>query len=229
MFRYRIDRACFGAESMKTKEWRTFAGAVILSATVSALASMTAPALAETLTDRKCTGNPDIPRDEQIVGCTNAIASGSYTGKDFFAAFINRGNAYQASGDIDRAIADYDQAIRLDPNSARAFNIRGSAFFFKKVYDRAIADCAEAIRLDPKFVFAFNNRGNAYVAIGDFDRAITDYDQAIRLDPNAAYTFSGRGNAYKAKGDPDRAISDFDQAIRLDPKYVFAFNNRATA
>src|SRR3981081_4776820 len=93
MFRYRIDRACFGVRSMKTNEWRTFAGAVMLSATVSALASMTAPALAETLKDLKCTGNPDIPWDEQIVGCTTAIAAGNYAGKEFFAPSTNRAQA----------------------------------------------------------------------------------------------------------------------------------------
>src|SRR5882757_756802 len=111
-------------------------GALMLSATTLELASMNAPALAQTLNDWKCTGNPDIPWDEQIVGCTNAIKSGRYTGKDLAAAFINRGKAYQAKGDVDRAIADYDQAIRLDLNSARAFNARGGAFFFKKVYGR---------------------------------------------------------------------------------------------
>ena len=58
---------------MKANGWRTFAGAAMLSATMPALASMTAPALAQTLKDSRCTGNPDIPWDEQITGCTNAI------------------------------------------------------------------------------------------------------------------------------------------------------------
>jgi len=66
-------------------------GALMLSATTLELASMNASALPQSLNDWKCTGNADIPWDEQIVGCSNAIKSGRYTGKDLAAAFNDRG------------------------------------------------------------------------------------------------------------------------------------------
>src|SRR6266403_339236 len=53
-------------------------------------------------------------------------------------------------GDNDRAIADYNEAIRLDPKHARAFHHRGYAYSDKGDNDRAIADYNEAIRLNPK-------------------------------------------------------------------------------
>ena len=59
---------------------------------------------------------------------------------------------YGNKGDQDRAIADYDQAIRLDPGLAHAYANRGSAYTDKMDYDRAIADLDQAIRLDPGFV-----------------------------------------------------------------------------
>jgi tetratricopeptide (TPR) repeat protein len=102
-------------------------GALMLSATALELASMTVPAPAQTLRDWKCTGHPDIPWDEQIVGCTNAIKSGKYTGKDLAAAFKGRGNAYFGKKDYDHAIADYTETIRLDPKGAYAFFDRGTA------------------------------------------------------------------------------------------------------
>jgi lipoprotein NlpI len=77
-------------------------------------------------------------------------------------AFNNRGMAYQAKAQYDRAIADFDQAIRLDPKFAVAFYNRGLAFGSRAQYDRAIADFDEAIRLDPEFAFAFNARGSIY-------------------------------------------------------------------
>ena len=148
-------------------------------------------------------------------------------------AFGIRGSAYKEKGDFDRAISDYDEAIKLgfklDSKNAIAFNNRGNAYQEKGDFDRAISDFDEAIKLDPKFAFAFNNRGNAYQRKGDFDRAISDHDAAIKLDSENAAAFNNRGNAYQRKGDFDRAISDYDEAIKLDPKYAAAFNNRGSA
>ena len=115
---------------MKTMVRDALAGALMLSATVLAPAPTAAPALAQGLQglkDSKCTGRPGIPWDEQIAGCTKAIKSGRYTGKDLVVAFISRGAAHRAKGDLERAIQDYDQAIKLNPNEADAFYYRGIA------------------------------------------------------------------------------------------------------
>jgi tetratricopeptide (TPR) repeat protein len=118
------------------------------------------------------------------------------------AAFTNRGNAYRAKGDNDRAIAHYSEVI-LDPKFAIAFNNRGNAYRAKGDYDRAIADYDEAIRLDPKVAGAFTNRSLAYFAKGDHDRAIADYSEAIQLDPKHAAAFTGRGFACRCSRCPD--------------------------
>ena len=124
--------------------------------------------------------------DETISACTTAINSGRWHGSELAWAHTNRGVAYRAKGDHDRAIADYDEAIRLDPKDAVAYSNRGIAYKDKGDYDRAIADYNEAIGLDPKNAVAYNNRGVAYNAKGDPDRAIADYNEAIRLDPKYA-------------------------------------------
>ena len=68
----------------------------------------------------------------------------------------------QSKDEHDRAIKDYDQAIKLDPSDARPFCARGGAYPYKGEYDRAIKDYDQAIRLNPKYAFAFFNRGPAY-------------------------------------------------------------------
>ena len=143
--------------------------------------------------------------------------------------FNNRGEAYRAKAQYERAIADFDEAIHLDPKLAAAFYNRGLANASKDQYDRAIADFDEAIRLDPKFVFAFNGRGDVYTLKAQYDRAIADFDQAIRLDPKYAFGFIGRGGVYALKAQYDRAIADFDQAIRLDPQQAVTFTGRGVA
>ena len=140
--------------------------------------------------------------------------------------FCIRGDAYAKKGDLDRAIYDYGEAIKLDPECMAAFYNRGNTYAKKGDLDRAISDFNEAIDLDFKNAAAFYNRGNAYQEKGDFDHAISDFDDAINLDPKNAVMFNNRGNAYQKKGDLERAISDYDEAIKLDPNYAVAFYNR---
>jgi tetratricopeptide (TPR) repeat protein len=193
-------------------------GALMLSATALELASINAPTPAQTLNHWKCTGNPDIPWDQQIVGCTNAIKSGRYTGKDLAAVFNGRGTAYRATGDFTRAIQDYDQAIKLNPNDATAFYYRGIANGKRGDPDRAIQDFGQAIKLNPNHVGAWYSRGLTYSNKGLWDRAIQDFDLAITLNPNYSDALNNRGLAYISKGQYDRAIEDFDQVLKFDPK-----------
>lgn len=85
--------------------------------------------------------------DERVRSCTVLIKSGREAPKNLAAAYSNRGNAYAAKGDLDRAIADHSAAIRINTDFANAYLNRGSAYFRKGDFDRAIADGNEAIRL----------------------------------------------------------------------------------
>jgi tetratricopeptide (TPR) repeat protein len=105
---------------------------------------------------------------------------------------FNRGANQHASQELDKAIAHYNDAIRLDPAYASAYCARGLARFEKNDTDRAIADYTEAIRLDPKLPWPYNNRGNAWVARQEFARAIADYDEAIRLEPSFGAALNNR-------------------------------------
>jgi tetratricopeptide (TPR) repeat protein len=96
-------------------------------------------------------------------------------------AFRNRGVAYAYKGDNDRAIADFNQAIRLDPKSALTFKNRGDAYTNKGGYDRAIADYSEAIRLDPNNALAFCNRGRVKRNVNDAS-GVADITRAKQLD-----------------------------------------------
>ncbi len=63
----------------------------------------------------------------KIAACTRAIQSGRWRGRDLAWAFIDRGNGYEGGGDPDRAIADYQAAIRLETNDANAYIGLGNA------------------------------------------------------------------------------------------------------
>ncbi len=193
------------------------------AATLFAIATFASASPAATLTRQQidqCKGNE--PAKVTIAACTAVIKSGRWRGKDLVWAYEHRGNAYYDSGDNDRAIADYTEAIRLDPKEAFAYNDRGNAYQQKGDYPRAIADYTEAIRINPNYVNAYVNRCWLYLNrddTGDQDRAVADCSEAIRLDPKDARAYYYRGHAYNNKRDYDHAIADYSETIRLNPNH----------
>jgi len=101
-------------------------------------------------------------------------------------AIINRGVAYSAKKDYDRAIADYSAAIKLAPGIALAFNNRGRAFLAKKEYGRAIADYDQAIQLKPDYASALYWRGKAKQLNGDIPGGNADVGAAETIDPGVS-------------------------------------------
>ena len=123
----------------------------------------------------------------------------------------NRGIDWYAKKELDKAISEYDEAIRLDPDSASAYCCRAPVWFEKKDLDKAIADFNEAIRLDPKHIWAFNNRGNGWAAKREFAKAIADYTEAIRLDPSFAMAYKNRAAIWATC--PTETLRDGKQAV----------------
>src|SRR5262245_33110680 len=145
--------------------------------------------------------------DEAMAVCSRAITSGHLSSISLPISLYNRGTAWNSKGDYDRAIADFNEAIGLRPEYARAYNNRGNAWGNNGDYDGAIAEFSEAIRLTPKYAMAYNNRGNAWNHKGDYGRAIADYSEAIRLDPQDARAYNNRGLVFHLTGDSNRAIA----------------------
>src|SRR5262252_7929501 len=111
----------------------------------AALFAVAAPAAAASRADwDACKG--DDP-DRSIAARTRIIQGRGETAKDSAIAHHERGLAYRSKGDFDRAIADYSEAIRLDPKHAAAHYNRGKLYQDKGDLDRATADYKEAMRL----------------------------------------------------------------------------------
>ena len=127
------------------------------------------------------------------------------------------------------AIADYGEAIRLDPEHVLAFCNRGTAKSQLGRHEEAITDLDEAIRLNPKFFGAYSSRGVAKASLNRNNGAIADFDEAIRLNPENAAGFNERGTAKAALERNEDAIADFDEAIRLKPEDARVFYNRGLA
>jgi Flp pilus assembly protein TadD len=138
-------------------------------------------ALAETGRQAKC---GDADPDARIIACSRLLQAKHTARSNRIAALLGRAAAYLAKGDHDRAIADYERLLRLDPHSVSAFRGRAQAYLGKRELDKAMADLGKAIEIDPMSSQALIDRAGVHRVRGDLLAAREDLEAALRIDPN---------------------------------------------
>lgn len=150
--------------------------------------------------------------EARLNACTTLIESGKYIGSDLANIYVMRGRIhFFSTGKVDRAIAEYDEALRIAPDSCGAFYFRSIISAFRNDTDDAIADLSKAISFCPTFGPYRRQRGVIHYTKLEFDQAIADLDEAIRLDPGDATALLIRSMAKQLKGDTEG--SQFDREV----------------
>ena len=139
---------------------------------------------------------------------------------------ISRGNAYAATGQHEKAIKAYSEALRLNPDLVAAYHNRGIELREVGQLETAIADFSKVIELSPDRVEGYCNRGQAYNKLGEPELALKDLDKVLELDPEHTVAYGNRGLAFRALGQYEKALKDFSKAIELKPDFSGAYNNR---
>jgi len=130
--------------------------------------------------------------------------------------FNSRGIARYSAGDMDGALADYDQAIRLYPGYPGAYYNRGIVRYSRQDFGGAEQDYSTAIGLNPRFASSYMARGILEMDVtGDFTRALSDYNQAILLNPAMAQAYYNRGILYLRMKEVTPACEDFHRVRSL--------------
>lgn len=158
-----------------------------------------------------------------------AFSNITVVGTDTSTMHMNIGIAYAEKGQLDEAIANISEAIKLNPNNSNAYKNRGVAYMRKEDFDKAMADFNKAIELNPQNEAAFYSRGLVHMRTGFIDRAIADCNKTIELNPKHALAYNNRGSFYGRKGLLNKAIADLNQSIELDPSLSAAYRNRSIA
>jgi tetratricopeptide (TPR) repeat protein len=132
-------------------------------------------------------------------------------------------------GRLDEAIADFNQALQLDPNDARIHYNLGTALLKKGRFEEAIASFQRAVQANPAYAGAHNNLGEALRCQGRVEEAIVSLTEAVRLKPNFPEAHNNLGNALFDLGRVEEAKGAYQQALHLRPDYAEAHNNLGIA
>jgi len=158
--------------------------------------------------------------EQSIGGCSEIVSRGpGETSSSRATAHTNRGRDYLIQGELDRAFADLNEAIRLDPEHAHAYVHRGDFFQRQGAYEHALADLDQAIRLNPDLTLAYALRGRVYAEQDEFDDALADLNEAVHLDPTCADAYAFRALVYEVTGRTSHAMVDSEAALALMPDH----------
>jgi len=127
------------------------------------------------------------------------------------------------------AIADLDEALRIDPQRVTALRLRGVCLAKLGRHDEAFVDLDRAIELGRGDARSYIQRAEANYAIGRYRESLHDYEQALRLQPEDAAALVGRGHAKYRLGQIPAAVKDYTAAIKLRPRDATLYTQRGNA
>jgi tetratricopeptide (TPR) repeat protein len=166
-----------------------------------------------------------LPFEGEHGGRPGADAVLPRTAKDF----LLRGSSRSLDGDFDKALADYDEAIRLNPSDALGFMLRAQLLQCRGDVEKALADLNEALRRCPTDPQILVNRGGAWLAKGHWQNAMADFDRAVRLGDSSGAALSNRAAIWMLGHNYTQAIADYTEAIKLSPGNPWLLIARAAA
>ncbi len=169
--------------------------------------------------------------DEAIAACTRLTSEGTFGPASLASVLNNRGSAWGNKRDYVRAIVDFDEALRLNPDSVNAYYNRALARTNMRDHEGAIADFNEVMRLDPRHIDAHNNTAwvlatTPVVAVRNGTRALelarkaaelTNWKEAQILQTLAA-AYAETGNFFEAVRWQNKALEFPEFATNSGPE-----------
>ena len=162
-----------------------------------------------------------LERDRKIAEIQCSISEPNQTSERKPQLFFEQGNLFAASDEYEAAIASYDQALKLDPDSHIAWYNRGTALRKLEHYEKATASYDQALKLNPNITKGWLVRGNALSKLERYEEAIASYDQALKLDHGSYTAWYMHGYALSKLERYEEAISSYNQALKLNPDEDF--------
>jgi tetratricopeptide (TPR) repeat protein len=136
----------------------------------------------------------------------------------YVPAYMGRAVVYSAKKDHDRALAEFNAVLRLNPNDPFNLCNRAKIYIDKKEYDKAIADYTEALRIAPRFDHAYFSRAIAWLHKREYAKVLDDCDEAVTLNPKNALAYNQR--AWILATCPNEKVRDGKRAVESAKRAV---------
>lgn len=139
--------------------------------------------------------------------------------------YNNRGLLYFQMGRFAAALADYNQALQLNPQLAKIYNNRANCYASMGQPMEALFDYETALDLNPANIHARMNQGITFCELEMYDQAIENFDLALQFDQMrcggatatgtsiAGHIYAQRGRTSHLAGDWNYAITDYHRAL----------------
>jgi tetratricopeptide (TPR) repeat protein len=159
--------------------------------------------------------------EDVLVKATSMVAE--FPGAAILHNILGAANA--GLHNVDGAIKNFENALKINPDYAEAHNSLGIALQSQGRHDEAIASFDRALRIKPGFAEAHNNRGGALQDRGHLQEAIASFANALRINPRFAEAYNNLGSALKDQGRTEEAIASLGRALKIRPGYAEAHSN----
>ena len=114
-----------------------------------------------------------------------------------------------------RALQEFDQAVKIDPSNFRALYWRGRVYLKMGHYDKATADFKMVVELKPDYARPYHNLGWLSYQKGKYEESIQYLNKAIELEPNNGWAYYTRGRSHFKKGDLQSGLRDTKKSCAL--------------
>ncbi len=123
-------------------------------------------------------------------------------------------------GDLEGAIREFREAIRLSPDSPAPHNNVAMVLHLQDHFPEAQAELLIAIELDPSYAAAWSNLGFVLFDHGEMAAAVERWKSGVQLDPTMPGAWGGLAIGLLAMGYVDQAVQSYRQALELDSQYA---------
>ena len=142
------------------------------------------------------------------------------------AVFLMRAKGFMQRKQIDAALADLAEALRLNPRLGDALMVRVAALVEKGEYREALADVERRLELPPPDSLALLTRGNLRAHLDELEAALRDFTEYLRQFPGTAVALRACALTYSRLRRFDGALADLDEAVRVEPTSAEIYEER---
>jgi serine/threonine protein kinase/tetratricopeptide (TPR) repeat protein len=130
---------------------------------------------------------------------------------------LSLGTAYRELGKTAEAIAEFERAKQLSPNSDVPWRRLGRTYEAAGRMDEAVETFKKAALINPYSLSNQNELGAAYLESGQYRKALDCFSQVIKIDPDNYLAHENAGGAYFGLARYAESIAEFQEALKLEP------------